>query len=88
MNVENLAGNQYVNFALVASTELPSVFVGEFLINRYGRRWCHVGCMLVTTSFFVSAIILAGFEGYDGVVTGNKKYKCMPVFPNNFLCLC
>ena len=42
MNVENLAGNQYVNFALVASTELPSVFVGEFLINRYGRRWCHV----------------------------------------------
>ena len=37
MNVENLAGNQFVNFAVLAFTELPSVFVGEFLINRYGR---------------------------------------------------
>ena len=70
MNVENLAGNQYLNFALVASTEFPAVFIGEFLINRFGRRWCHVGCMLFTTSFFGAAFILAGFEGYDGVVTG------------------
>ena len=37
LNVENLAGNQFVNFAVLAFTELPSVFVGEFLINRYGR---------------------------------------------------
>ena len=78
--MENLAGNQYVNFALVASTELPSVFVGEFLINRYGRRWCHVGCMLLTTSLFVAAIILAGFEGYEGVVTGILKIVFLYVF--------
>lgn len=70
MNVENLAGNQYVNFALVASTELPSVFVGEFLINRYGRRWSHVGCMLITTTFFCCAIVLSSFDGLDHVVTG------------------
>jgi hypothetical protein len=49
----------------VASTELPSVFVGEFLINRYGRRWSHVGCMAVTTAFFCCAILLSRDQCYD-----------------------
>ena len=42
LNVENLAGNQLINFAVVGLTELPSVFFGEFLINRIGRRWSQV----------------------------------------------
>lgn len=56
MNVENLAGNQFVNFALAALTELPSVFIGEFLINRLGRRWSHALCMITTMAFFIAII--------------------------------
>ena len=51
-------------------TELPSVFVGEFFINRYGRRWCHVICMVVTTGFFVCATAISGFKEYESIVTG------------------
>ncbi len=32
LNVENLAGNQFVNFAVVAFTEMPSVFIGESML--------------------------------------------------------
>jgi hypothetical protein len=74
MNVENLAGNQYINFSLVSLTELPSVFVGEFLINRYGRRWSHVLCMAITTAFFVGAMLIANFEDYGSVVTGIRLF--------------
>ena len=62
-----------MNFALVASTELPSVFVGEFFINRYGRRWSHVFCMTVTTAFFICAIILSAIGGFEGIVTGRLQ---------------
>ncbi len=61
MNVENLAGNQFVNFALAATTELPSVFIGEFICNRLGRRWSHCLCMLIATIIFaVMAALSSG----------------------------
>jgi hypothetical protein len=56
MNVENLAGNQFVNFAVVALTELPSAFIGKFFMNRFGRRWSHVVCHTLTGLLF--AIII------------------------------
>ena len=59
MNVENLAGNQFVNFALVAFTEMPSVFIGELMINSIGRRWSQVLCMFVTTIFFAAIMPIA-----------------------------
>ena len=34
MNVENLAGDMFLNFSLLSLTELPSVFMGQFLIDR------------------------------------------------------
>ena len=52
MNVENMAGNQYVNFALVGLSEMPSVFIGEFMMNRIGRRWSQTICMALTTLLF------------------------------------
>ena len=66
MNVENLAGNQYYNFVFVAMTELPSVFIGEFLISRFGRRWMHVLCMAVTmVLYIIICIILEATDGTD-----------------------
>jgi len=49
LNAENLVGNIFINFALVSLTELPSVFIGQFLMDRYGRRWVHCGCMILAT---------------------------------------
>ena len=34
LNVENLAGNMFVNFSLLSLTELPAVFIGQFLIGK------------------------------------------------------
>ena len=42
LNTENLPGNQFVNFAAIGLTELPSAFIGKFFMNRIGRRWLHV----------------------------------------------
>ena len=33
LNAENLPGNLFTNFSLLALTELPSVFVGQFLMG-------------------------------------------------------
>ncbi len=57
-------------------TELPSVFVGEFFINRYGRRWCHVVCMVVTTGVNFTNILRPTFL-YDIYIicTGGPRYS-------------
>ena len=57
LNVENLAGDKFLNFALVALTELPSVFIGQFMIDRWGRRWCHFLCMVTTAGIVISTLI-------------------------------
>ncbi len=62
MNVENLAGNQFVNFALVALTETPSVFLGEYICNRIGRRWSHVLCMVLTTALYAIITMISNGE--------------------------
>ena len=39
LNVENLAGNMFLNFSLLSLTELPSVFIGQFLMGGYGKSY-------------------------------------------------
>ena len=60
MNVENLAGNQFVNFAIIGFSDLPSVFIGEAMICHLGRRWSHVLCMISATILFAACIPIAG----------------------------
>ena len=33
LNAENLSGDMFVNFSLISLTEMPSVFIGQFLIG-------------------------------------------------------
>ena len=56
MSVENLPGNKFVNFALIAATEFPSAIVGEWASNILGRRWSHFGCSLIGTIIFLAII--------------------------------
>jgi hypothetical protein len=53
----NLAGSVFRNFALLSLTELPSVFVGQFTIDRLGRRWAHCSCMLLATGLCVRIFV-------------------------------
>ena len=58
LNAENLAGNIFLNFSLLSLTELPSVFIGQFLIDRYGRRWTHACFMMLSTVPMILCVIL------------------------------
>merc|ERR1719474_853451 len=62
LNAENLKGNIFINFTLLSLTELPSVFVGQFLIDRYGRRWVHTGFMVLATVPMFLCIILVHYD--------------------------
>jgi len=68
INAGNLAGNMFVNFALLALTELPSVFIGQFMIDRFGRRWSHVACMFIVTACFTCNIVLVNMDDMGQVV--------------------
>lgn len=63
LNAENLPGNMFTNFSLLALTELPSVFVGQFLMDRYGRRWVHCSCMVVATLPLIICIMFVTSNG-------------------------
>ena len=34
LNAENLSGDIFINFSLISLTEMPSVFIGQFLIGK------------------------------------------------------
>lgn len=68
MNVENLAGDMFVNFSLLSLTEMPSVFIGQFLIDRFGRRWIHTICMVLSTVPFFICIFLVSNPDLGTVV--------------------
>jgi len=68
LNVENLAGNMFVNFSLLSLTELPAVFIGQFVIDRVGRRWVHCSCMVIATVPLMLCIMLV--DTHDEIVVG------------------
>ncbi len=70
LNVENLAGNRFINFGALILTDLPSAFIGAFFINRIGRRWSQVGGHLLTAIFYGSIVIFADDPSLTGLVTG------------------
>ena len=65
LNVENLAGNQFVNFAVVSLTEVPTVVIGEFFMNRMGRRWSQVLGQVLTAIIYAIIVALthSGIKG-------------------------
>jgi len=68
LNATNLAGNMFVNFSLLALTELPVVFIGQAFIDRFGRRWSHVGIHCITTSLFLVNVLIVNMDGMGTAV--------------------
>ena len=85
LNAENLSGDIFINFSLISLTEMPSVFIGQFLIgklpdwpelslihhsDRFGRRWMHVACMVLATLPLFISIFVVEDERYGGLLVG------------------
>jgi len=70
LNAENLSGDIFINFSLISLTEMPSVFIGQFLIDKFGRRWMHVACMVLATLPLAISIFVVEDERYGGLLVG------------------
>ncbi|XP_042147434.1 beta-alanine transporter-like [Ixodes scapularis] len=61
INVTNMAGNEFLNFFLLAIIELPSYVVAWWTMERLGRRWSNVGFQLIVSgSCFASCLVKPG----------------------------
>ena len=69
LNSGNLAGNQFVNFSIIALTEMPSCFVGALLIWKIGRRWSHVLCMMLAALPNLAIILTLHFGDGNADIT-------------------
>ncbi|GIX76076.1 organic cation transporter 1 [Caerostris extrusa] len=69
-NISNLAGNEFLNFFLLAIAEVPGYLSSWIIMERFGRRWCSVTgffctgvvCMLPTIEFPHNDIISSMLE--------------------------
>lgn len=52
INAVSLAGDKYVNYALLAAIEIPGYVINIFTLDRFGRKKC------ITASYIISAIAL------------------------------
>lgn len=52
INAVSLAGDKYVNYALLAAIEIPGYALNIFTLNRFGRKKC------ITVSYVICAIAL------------------------------
>ncbi|XP_054714288.1 organic cation transporter protein-like [Uloborus diversus] len=48
LNVSNLAGNEFINFFLLALVEVPGYLTCWVVMEKFGRRWCTVAGFLLT----------------------------------------
>ena len=86
LNAENLSGDMFINFSLISLTEMPSVFIGQFLIgmflclshlspngcysDKFGRRWMHVVCMVLATLPLLLSIVVVDNASLGGLLVG------------------
>ena len=47
LNVSQVAGSPYIIFFILAIIEIPSSWLGGYLVDRYGRRWVPVIFFLI-----------------------------------------
>jgi cyanate permease len=61
-----MAGNEFLNFFILSIIELPTGFLGGYLVERTGRRWtqvvfftfCMLGFTIAAVGVFLSSAIL------------------------------
>ncbi|XP_042237110.1 solute carrier family 22 member 7-like isoform X2 [Homarus americanus] len=62
-NISNLSGNEFINFFLLAITELPSNLLGWWMSDFLGRRWTTAGCsLLAAITALINVFLINGAQ--------------------------
>ena len=59
-NIDNMSGNQFLNFFLFGICELPANFLGLWLVDFIGRRWTGVFAFLASIGCALGTVPLLG----------------------------
>ena len=65
INVQNMAGNTFLNLFLLGLVEGPGNLMGVILANKLGRRWTHSGLLAVNTLVLGLLMGLVLYQGRD-----------------------
>uniref|UniRef100_V5HJW2 Putative organic cation transporter 1-like protein n=2 Tax=Ixodes ricinus TaxID=34613 RepID=V5HJW2_IXORI len=68
INVENLSGNQFLNFFYLALVEIPANLAGWWCMDYFGRRWTCVFFHLLSAASCIAPVI-APEVGHVGVAS-------------------
>ena len=82
INVQNMAGNTFLNLFLLGLVEGPGNFLGTVLANKIGRRWTHTGLLTINTLMLGILMGLVPYQGTEAWATPVISFLCMWVKMN------
>jgi OCT family organic cation transporter-like MFS transporter 4/5 len=68
LNADNMAGNIFLNFFILAIIEVPAGWLGGYLVDRTGRRWTQVAFFLSAVAAFVVAAAVVNEPGLSSLL--------------------
>ena len=82
INVQNMAGNTFLNLFLLGLVEGPGNLMGVVLANKLGRRWTHSGLLAVNTLVLALLMGLVLYQGTETWAGPLISFLCMLVKMN------
>ncbi|KAF2361630.1 Major facilitator sugar transporter-like [Trinorchestia longiramus] len=96
-NIDNMSGNQFLNFFLFGITELPANFLGGWMVEVLGRRWSQASCFLMASVCAVASMSFLDGEqsvwGTTALLTISKLFvtisflviyiQCAEIYPTS-----
>jgi len=82
INVQNMAGNTFLNLFLLGLVEGPGNLLGTLLANKIGRRWTHTGLLSLNTLMLGVLMGLVSYQGTEAWATPVISFLCMWVKMN------
>ena len=82
INVQNMAGNTFLNLFLLGLVEGPGNFLGTVLANKIGRRWTHTGLLTINTLMLGILMGLVPYQATEAWATPVISFLCMWVKMN------
>ncbi|CAG2113817.1 unnamed protein product [Medioppia subpectinata] len=70
LNVQQIGGNLYVNFAIAGLVEIPSILLNLVGLRYVGRKWFTVWTMLAASLSYLAIVLVGAYTTSD-----NPKYE-------------
>ena len=67
LNIEQIGGNLYVNFAIAGLVEIPSLLLNIFGLKYLGRKYFTVGTMLLASLSYITIVLMSAYKEPIGV---------------------